>query len=99
LIWRNRPRAPWGIFQPRNQTGIRMTQISAERPSDEHLLRHLGAAVLLCWHDLPLSVQGKILSQSNDVIGVAPIPTVRDEIVRLVLRRAPRDRTSVSRGV
>jgi hypothetical protein len=61
-----------------------------ERPQDEKILRHLGAAVVLCWHELPLSVQAKILAQSNDVIGVAPIPGIRDEIVKLMLRRAPR---------
>lgn len=65
-------------------------QAAADRPSDELILRHLGAAVLLCWNELPLTVQGKILAQSNDVIGVAPIAGIRDEIVRLMLRRAPR---------
>ena len=59
-------------------------------PADELIIQHLGASVLLCWHDLPLTVQGQILAQSNDVVGVAPISGIRDQIVRLVLRRAPR---------
>lgn len=61
-----------------------------DRPQDEQILRHLGAAVLLCWHQLPLTVQGKILAQSDDVIGVPPTPEIRDEIMKLVLRCAPR---------
>jgi hypothetical protein len=67
----------------------RMLQ-SVKRPSDELIIQHLGAAVMLCWHALPLTVQQQILVQSTDVVGVAPITGIRDEIVRLMLRRAPR---------
>ena len=59
-----------------------------DRPSDEMILRHLGAAVMLCWADLPLSARDQILRQADDVIGVAPVPQVRNEIVRLMLRHA-----------
>jgi len=58
------------------------------RPSDEMVLRHLGAAVMLCWAQLPLGARDQILRQADDVIGLAPIPHVRNEIVRLMLRRA-----------
>ena len=71
-----------------------MMQSVVERPQDEQVLRHLGAAVVLCWHELPLSAQAKILAQSNDVIGVTPMPGIRDEIVKLMLRRAPRNPAS-----
>jgi hypothetical protein len=55
-------------------------------PSDDELLRHLGAAVLLCWNELSFSSQVKILAQTNDVIGTKPIPEARNEIVKLLLR-------------
>jgi hypothetical protein len=58
------------------------------RPSDEVVLQHLGAAVMLCWAELPLGVRDRILRQADDVIGLAPIPQVRNEIVKLMLRRA-----------
>jgi hypothetical protein len=59
-------------------------------PSDGLIIQHLGAAVMLCWHELPLTVQEQILAQSNDVVGVAPVTGIRDQILRLMLRRAPR---------
>jgi hypothetical protein len=52
------------------------------------VLQHLGAAVMLCWAQLPLGARDRILRQADDVIGLAPIPQVRNEIVRLMLRRA-----------
>ena len=58
------------------------------RPPDEMVLQHLGAAVMLCWSQLPLGVRDQILRQADDVIGLAPIPGVRNEIVKLMLRRA-----------
>ncbi len=59
-----------------------------DRPSDEMVLQQLGAAVMLCWAQLPLGARDRILRQADDVIGLAPIPQVRNEIVRLMLRRA-----------
>jgi hypothetical protein len=56
------------------------------RPTDDELLQHLGAAVLLCWNELSFSSQLKILAQTNDVIGTKPIPEARNEIVKLLLR-------------
>ena len=56
------------------------------RPTDDELVHHLGAAVLLCWNDLPFAAQVRILAQTNDVIGTRPIPEARNEIVKLLLR-------------
>lgn len=58
---------------------------SAVRRDD---LQHLGAAVMLCWAQLPLSARDQILRQADDVIGLTPVPKVRNEIVRLMLRHA-----------
>jgi hypothetical protein len=59
---------------------------AAARASDEELLQHLGAAVLLCWNDLSFHAQVKILAQADDVIGTRPIANARNEIVKLLLR-------------
>jgi hypothetical protein len=67
----------------------RMTD-SEEQPSDDVIIHQLGAAVLLCWHKLPLQVRSQILSQAEDMIGIPYIPRIRDKITRLALRRAPR---------
>ncbi len=61
---------------------------SSDRPSDELILQHLGAAVLLCWAQLPFAARDRILRQADDVIGFAPIPEIRNEIVKLLLRHA-----------
>lgn len=58
------------------------------RVPDEAILQHLGAAVMLCWSQLPLSARDQILRQADDVVGLAPVPRVRNEIVRLMLRHA-----------
>lgn len=60
----------------------------SDRPSDELILQHLGAAVMLCWAQLPLGARDQILRQSDDVIGFAPIPRIRNEIAGLLLRHA-----------
>jgi hypothetical protein len=57
------------------------------RPSDELILQHLGASVMLCWADLPRPAQRLILDQAQDVIGFAPITAARGEIVQLLQRR------------
>jgi hypothetical protein len=59
-----------------------------DRPSDEMILQHLGAAVMLCWAQLPLGARDQILRQADDVGGLAPIPQIRNEIVKLLLRHA-----------
>ena len=59
-----------------------------DRPSDELIFRHLGAAVVLCWARLPPGARDQILRQADDVIGLAPIPEIRHEIVKLLLRHA-----------
>jgi hypothetical protein len=61
-----------------------------ERPPDEAIIQQLGAAVLLCWHELSFVAQDKILVQAQDMIGIAPMPNARDRIVGLLLRRVPR---------
>lgn len=40
---------------------------------DELILQQLGTAVLLCWSELPIKVQERILEQSKDMIGFKPI--------------------------
>jgi hypothetical protein len=50
------------------------------------LLRHLGAAVLLCWNQPSFFSQVKIPAQANDVIGTRPIADARNKIVKLLLR-------------
>jgi hypothetical protein len=57
-------------------------------PSDEHVLAHLGGAVLLCWNELSLQCQTRILAQANDVIGLTPLPGARDKIIKLLTRHA-----------
>jgi hypothetical protein len=67
--------------------GVCASRLS-DRPSDEAILQHLGASVMLCWAQLPLGARDRILRQADDVIGFAPIPQVRNEIVKLLLRHA-----------
>ena len=64
-----------------------MTQAAIDHPPDELVLQQLGAAVLLCWGQLPLSTKKTILDQTDDVIGLPPVPGIRDEIVQLLSRR------------
>ena len=66
-----------------------MTEID-KLPSDAEIILQLGAAVLLCWHELSFMSQGQILAQAHDMIGVMPMFNARDRIVGLLLRRAPR---------
>jgi hypothetical protein len=61
---------------------------SSKRPSDELIHQHLGAAIVLCWAQLPPGARDQILRQADDVIGLAPIPEIRNEIVKLLLRHA-----------
>ena len=60
----------------------------SDRPSDELIFRHLGAAVVLCWAQSPPVARDLILRQADDVIGLAPIPEIRNEIVKLLIRKA-----------
>ena len=60
----------------------------SDRPSDELIFQHLGAAVMLCWAQLPLAARDRILRQADDVVGFAPVPRIRNEIVGLMLRHA-----------
>jgi len=56
--------------------------------SNEMILTHLGSAVLLCWDELPSNAQTRILAQTNDIIGLTPVPDIRSRIVDLLLRRS-----------
>jgi hypothetical protein len=56
------------------------------RPGNEQILQQLGSTVLLCWDDLSFQSQTRILDQANDIIGLAPMPEARNEIVKLLLR-------------
>jgi hypothetical protein len=55
-------------------------------PADALIFEHLGIAVMLCWAELPFKVRDQILNQANDMMGITPIPGIRDQIVRLLLR-------------
>lgn len=59
---------------------------SPDRPSDELIFQHLGAAVVLCWAQLPSGARDQILRQVDDVIGLAPVPAIRNETEKLLLR-------------
>jgi hypothetical protein len=50
--------------------------------------RYCSISALLCWNELAFRSQGQILAQANDMIGLAPIPEIRNEIVQLLLRHA-----------
>jgi hypothetical protein len=62
-----------------------------ERASDELILQQLGAAVLLCWPELPIKAQERILEQSKDMIGFTPIEGACKQIIGLLMRRHARD--------
>lgn len=57
-------------------------------PNDDLIMQQLGAAVVLCWHRLPFMVREQVLSQAEDMI--PHMADIRDEVQKLVLRRAPR---------
>jgi hypothetical protein len=59
---------------------------ATDRPPDELILHHLGAAVMLCWSRLPLGTREQILNQAGDVLGLAPAS--RGDIIRLLLRHS-----------
>jgi hypothetical protein len=63
---------------------------SEDETPDDVIFQHLGAAVLLCWHQLPRLVQVQILAQAEDMIGLPHVPGIQDKIVELALRLAPR---------
>ncbi len=64
-----------------------MPDEECQKRSDEAILTNLGSAVLLCWDELPFKAQTRILAQANDMIGLAPVPDIRSQIVELLLRR------------
>jgi hypothetical protein len=66
-----------------------MVEPAIERPPDDAIIQQLGAAVLLCWNELSSELQNQILTQAQDMIGVTPMLNVLDQIVGLLLRRAP----------
>jgi hypothetical protein len=61
--------------------------LSGDEPaSDELILQQLGTAVLLCWSELPIKAQERILEQSKDMMGFTPIVDARKQIVGLLMR-------------
>jgi hypothetical protein len=42
---------------------------------------------MLCWDELPIKAQLRILDQADDMIGIAPVPDIRGRIIELLLRR------------
>jgi hypothetical protein len=62
--------------------------LSTEPPTDNLVMQQLGAAVVLCWHRLPLTVREHILSQTEDMI--PHMTDVRNQVQKLILRHAPR---------
>jgi hypothetical protein len=53
---------------------------------DQWILQQLGTAVLLCWPELPIKVQERILEQSGDMCGYTPIVGARKQIIELLMR-------------
>jgi hypothetical protein len=66
-----------------------MSQPVPESTPDGLVIQQLGAAVLLCLHELPFVAQTAILAQADDAIGTVPTPEAKSQIVKLLLRRAP----------
>jgi hypothetical protein len=62
--------------------------LSGEPPTDSLIMQQLGAAVMLCWHQLPLAVREQILSQAEDMI--PHMADIRNQVQKLVLRHAPK---------
>ena len=56
--------------------------------NDQLMVQYLGAAVLLCWQDLPGKMQKLILDQANDAIGIVRAPMIRDQISQFLSRRS-----------
>jgi hypothetical protein len=65
-----------------------MAQTEIDRPADELILQHLGAAVMLCWKKLPPYSQGIILEQADDLIGITPVTGIKHHIFDLLSRRS-----------
>jgi hypothetical protein len=53
---------------------------------DEIVLKYLGAAVVLQWHNLPDAVQQSLLQQAHSVGGLPPVGRLRDQITTLIGR-------------
>ena len=63
-----------------------MREKSGSPAPDELILQQLGTAVLLCWPELPIKAQERILEQSKDMMGFTPIVDARRQIVGLLMR-------------
>jgi len=53
---------------------------------DEIILKYLGAAVVLQWHNLPDAVQQSLLQQAHSVGGLSPVRQLRDQLQSLIDR-------------
>ncbi len=63
-----------------------MTGLNSLGPAMNISFNNWAQPWLLCWDDLSFQSQTRILDQTNDVIGLAPMPEARNEIVKLLLR-------------
>jgi hypothetical protein len=61
-------------------------QIVHLQNDDEIVLKYLGAAVVLQWHNLPESVQQSLLQQAHSVGGLPPVGRLREQIRTLIDR-------------
>ena len=65
-----------------------MTSPENNRPPEELVIQHFGAAVMLCWTELPPAMQKTILDQAEDMIGLTPVPEIRSRISGMILRHS-----------
>jgi hypothetical protein len=55
--------------------------------NDQIMFQYLGAAVLLCWNELPQRTRSQILARANDAVGIVQVPAVREQIAFFLTRR------------
>jgi hypothetical protein len=66
--------------------GNMAAQVIHLETDDEIILKYLGAAVVLQWHNLPDAVQQSLLQQAHSVGGLPPVGRLRDQIKALIDR-------------
>ena len=66
--------------------GNMAAQVIHLETDDEIILKYLGAAVVLQWHNLPDAVQQSLLQQAHSVGGLPPVGRLRDQIRALIDR-------------
>ena len=66
--------------------GNMAAQVIHLETDDEIVLKYLGAAVVLQWHNFPDAVQQALLQQAHSVGGLPPVGQLRDQIKALIDR-------------